>query len=251
MTTHKKHTFQPEFQAVIQDAVQSLRASLSGTLHSIYVYGSVAEGRAVPGRSDLDLTLVLNSSLTSAEKYALTSLDTALTSRHHSVTKIGFDTGLLTEATSPAQQAVWSYWLANFCLPVYGEDLTLKLPPVSLNREIVHGINGDFPVLVRTNLMQLEKRPPLNEIRRIKRETSRRLLRATALLWRDYSSCTYPLPLVLMAEKATGLYPDKCHALNFLLRQAEEPDTAITHFNVVAGTFSRWLREEEKRLLGR
>lgn len=52
-----KYTFQPEFQNVIQDAVQSLCTALPGILHSIYVYGSVAEGRAVLGRSDLDLTL--------------------------------------------------------------------------------------------------------------------------------------------------------------------------------------------------
>ena len=82
--------------------------------------------------------------------------------------------------TSAEEQPVWAYWLAHFCLPVWGDDLTLKLPVVTLNREIIHGINGDFPVLVRTNLMQLQKSPPLTEIRRIKRETARRLLRATA-----------------------------------------------------------------------
>ena len=33
-----KYTFQPEFQNVIQDAVQSLCTALPGILHSIYVY---------------------------------------------------------------------------------------------------------------------------------------------------------------------------------------------------------------------
>lgn len=42
-----KYTFQPEFQDVIQDAIHSLCTALPGVLHSIYVYGSVAEGRAV------------------------------------------------------------------------------------------------------------------------------------------------------------------------------------------------------------
>ncbi|EBS6254467.1 nucleotidyltransferase domain-containing protein, partial [Salmonella enterica subsp. enterica serovar Chester] len=151
-----KYTFQPEFQNVIQDAVQSLCTALPGILHSIYVYGSVAEGRAVPGRSDLDLTLVLHRPLSAAEKTILRCLDKALTARHSSVSKIGFDTGLLSEVTSAEEQPVWAYWLAHFCLPVWGDDLTLKLPVVTLNREIIHGINGDFPVLVRTNLMQLQ-----------------------------------------------------------------------------------------------
>ena len=234
-----KYTFQPEFQAVIQDAVQSLYTALPGVLHSIYVYGSVAEGRAVPGRSDLDLTLVLHRSLSAAEKTILRSLDKALTARHSSVSKIGFDTGLLSEVTSAEEQPVW------------GDDLTLKLPVVTLNREIIHGINGDFPVLVRTNLMQLQKSPPLAEIRRIKRETARRLLRATALVWNDYENCTYPLPLPQMAGKAIALYPEKRHAITFLLGQTEEPDTGIIQFIAVAGTFSRWLRDEEKRLLSR
>ena len=246
-----KYTFQPEFQNVIQDAVQSLCTALPGILHSIYVYGSVAEGRAVPGRSDLDLTLVLHRPLSAAEKTILRCLDKALTARHSSVSKIGFDPGLLSEVPSAEDQPVWAYWLAHFCLPVWGDDLTLKLPVVTLNREIIHGINGDFPVLVRTNLMQLQKSPPLAEIRRIKRETARRLLRATALVWNDYETCTYPLPLPQMAGKAIALYPEKRHAITFLLGQTEEPDTGIIQFIAVAGTFSRWLRDEEKRLLSR
>lgn len=154
------------------------------------------------------MTLVLHRPLSAAEKTILRCLDKALTGRHSSVSKIGFDTGLLSEATSAEEQPVWSYWLAHFCLPVWGDDLTLKLPVVTLNREIIHGINGDFPVLVRTNLMQLQKSPPLAEIRRIKRETARRLLRATALVWNDYETCTYPLPLPQMAGKAIALYPE-------------------------------------------
>lgn len=43
-------SFQAEFTGVIDDAVRRLAATLDDVLHSIYVYGSVAQGKAMVGR---------------------------------------------------------------------------------------------------------------------------------------------------------------------------------------------------------
>lgn len=44
----------PPHRAAIQEAVRAYRRHVRADLHSVYVRGSVARGRAVPGVSDLD-----------------------------------------------------------------------------------------------------------------------------------------------------------------------------------------------------
>lgn len=50
---------QPEFELLVEDARKSISSGLDNLLDGLYLYGSVARGTAVLGRSDLDLTLVL------------------------------------------------------------------------------------------------------------------------------------------------------------------------------------------------
>ena len=50
---------QPECQGVPTAAADMLAGEFRSQLHSAYLYGSVARGNAVPGRSDIDLLAVL------------------------------------------------------------------------------------------------------------------------------------------------------------------------------------------------
>nr|WP_237886437.1 nucleotidyltransferase domain-containing protein [Pseudomonas sp. PGPR40] len=59
-----------EVQSQFQDLLADVCMTLTGSeplLDGIYLYGSVARGNAVPGVSDLDLTLVLHSPPTSQD----------------------------------------------------------------------------------------------------------------------------------------------------------------------------------------
>ncbi|EEP89532.1 nucleotidyltransferase domain-containing protein [Yersinia kristensenii] len=50
---------QREFEIVVENVCYLLNQQLSNLIHSIYIYGSVAEGSAVPYQSDLDLSIIL------------------------------------------------------------------------------------------------------------------------------------------------------------------------------------------------
>ena len=50
----------PEFQEVVSVVVDSLLSDLPNQIDGIYLYGSVPRGTAVVGRSDLDVSIVLN-----------------------------------------------------------------------------------------------------------------------------------------------------------------------------------------------
>jgi hypothetical protein len=56
----KSNKLQPEFSNVVAHVVAKLKKSFPELIHSLYVYGSVAEGLAKAGKSDLDMTIIFN-----------------------------------------------------------------------------------------------------------------------------------------------------------------------------------------------
>jgi len=62
---------QGAFLPVLEDVRLRLGDDAVPSVHSVYVYGSVATGLAVPGHSDLDLSLILDRTPSSSEKAVL------------------------------------------------------------------------------------------------------------------------------------------------------------------------------------
>ncbi len=51
--------FQQDYMPVLLDVIKQLKAGLVDSLHSIYVFGSVARREAKAGMSDLNLTVIV------------------------------------------------------------------------------------------------------------------------------------------------------------------------------------------------
>ncbi len=105
---------QPQFQDLLVDVCMTLTRS-EPLLDGIYIYGSVARGDAVPGVSDLDLTLVLHSPPALQDLEMLESKKRTLESRHNEVTKIDFDIGSCFEVLAADNRMSWGYWLKHRC----------------------------------------------------------------------------------------------------------------------------------------
>ncbi len=88
---------QPEFWLVIEYVVSKLTHSFHELIHSIYVYGSVAEGRAKTGKSDLDMTIVFRQKLAQTTTEQLAKIHAELERNNSTVSKIEFDCGFLEE----------------------------------------------------------------------------------------------------------------------------------------------------------
>lgn len=98
---------QPEFSHLIETALQSLQTSLAGKLHSVYLYGSVAKGSAIPFLSDLDLSLVFNEPIRSEEAKYLAQLTLDLQLQFPIVSKIDFGPGHVEEILNPREKYRW------------------------------------------------------------------------------------------------------------------------------------------------
>lgn len=109
--------YQSEFQQLITESVNRLRALLDKDLHSIYIYGSVAKGQAVPYKSDIDFCVIINQPInlstyqpiSQMKASYLVQLQEALASDYQVVSKVDFDIGTYSEVTDRANLYSWGY----------------------------------------------------------------------------------------------------------------------------------------------
>ncbi|MBG4839767.1 nucleotidyltransferase domain-containing protein, partial [Pseudomonas aeruginosa] len=102
---------QAAFRPLLDDLRRTLaRPPFERAVHSIYLYGSVARGEAITGRSDLDLTLVLRDPPSPELTAQLETAPLAFPARPPGVTKIGFDLGHQDPARRPGTPRTWGVW---------------------------------------------------------------------------------------------------------------------------------------------
>ena len=144
ITLPKYKEIQPEYTSVVGEVITKLTSNFSDLVHSLYVYGSVATGRARLGKSDLDLTVIFNNEPSQTTTDKLLVIQSELEINNPIVSKIDFDCGVLPQVLNPKSIFSWGYWLKHHCVCVYGENLSLKFSPFKPSKAIAIAVNGSF-----------------------------------------------------------------------------------------------------------
>ncbi|MET4580505.1 nucleotidyltransferase domain-containing protein [Ottowia thiooxydans] len=235
---------QPEFVDVVNDALDSLRKELGPVLDSLYLYGSVARGKAQRGKSDLDLTLILTRSLATHEMRSLERVRSDLQDRHPEVSKIDFDIGVLEDVLSPDNLYSWGYWLKHECRCIYGTDLALRFKAFQPSRSIAQAINGDYMQVLGDYVICINAAEGHAEMQRLQKEAARKLLRATNVL-RPLSDSYWPVSLADYAEYFSASHPEMAHHVEFFLTHANTPYASSEAFNDKLVFFLAWMKKCE------
>jgi predicted nucleotidyltransferase len=161
----------PAYVAVVADCVVEITRALGATLHGLYLYGSVATGRARRPASDLDLLVVTLSAVD------VTALEVDLSARHRDmVREVGVSRGTLAEVWADDAEGVGGRcFLKHYCLPLAGVDLRAQLPACRPSREVADGFNGDLSAACRAWRSTVDTPGTAQN-------AARRLLRAAATL---------------------------------------------------------------------
>lgn len=235
---------QPEFVDVVNDALESLRRELGAVLHSLYLYGSVSRANAHPGKSDLDLTLVLSRSLAPQETHSLERVRTGLQDRHPEVSKVDFDIGVLDDVLNPDNLNSWGYWLKHECRCIHGADLALRFQAFPPSRSIAQAINGDFVQALSDYVTRISHAEGSEAMQRLQKEAARKLVRATNVL-RPLSDSYWPVSLADYAEYFSASHPEMTGQIEFFLTHANAPYASSEVFNEKLVFFLAWMKKCE------
>jgi len=225
-----------------------LLGPLGHRVDSAYLYGSVARGDAVLGRSDVDVVLVLAGKPTVQDDIDIEAARRALETRHPEVSKVDFDVGFLEEVLAPENLHRWGFWLKHHCRCIYGYDLAGGIDPFLPSRRIARAVNGDFSYMLDGYAHRIGTESDPVTIARFAREASRKLIRATNML-RPVASDFWPESLEDHITLFVKTYPQMAqHAAFFHSFAApsgdEPPQVVTTDFVDRLRAFSAWMQQE-------
>lgn len=243
ITVPKHSAFQPAFSSVVAQVVAALCLRFPNLIHSLYVYGSVAEGRAIIGKSDLDITLVFHDELRQPIAEELTAIQLELEKSYPIVSKIDFDCGLLHQVMLPDNRLSWGYWLRHHCVCVYGDDLGRRFPVFKPAKAIAVAVNGDFMSVLDKLLSQMQSSTDEHKILQLQRAAARKLIRATSIL-RHEQDDDWPETLQEHCIKFKCRYPSLSDSIDDLLATSYEPLGDVDNFRMRIMAFARWLNTE-------
>ncbi|WP_298958205.1 nucleotidyltransferase domain-containing protein [uncultured Roseibium sp.] len=232
--------FQTDFHSLLQEVRDRFSPQTLTLVHSVYIYGSIATGKAVAGRSDLDLTLILNKAPSKHDSDLIESKRRNFEIANPIVSKVDFGIGFLEDIVSVDASLAWRYWLKHHCRCIAGEDLAEDIPLFRPSRSLALEVNGDFEqVLGKYHRLLLVSRPASNNGRLV-REASRKLIRSTNMLRKD-RDIDWPDTLEEHVARFQGLFPDHRDELQYFFQQAREPVAEPEYFAGRLEAFVGWM----------
>ncbi len=230
-----------EYVPVIDGVIKDLTAQFPDRLHSIYVYGSVARGNAVKGKSDLDLLVVFNAKPDSSEQAEVKQLAEKLSaSVRPSLREVGIEVTDLKEVTSPENLYGWGAYVAIFCLCIWGEDLAKTFPRFKLTPEIAFGFNGDIEAAVQKFTEQIRSEDDDEKLLLLCSQMSRKLIRTSysMILSRTQISTS---SLQTQVSLFTEYFPTKKTELDQLLEWTTDPTSDKQELSKMLQNYGSWL----------
>ncbi|MGD6833910.1 nucleotidyltransferase family protein [Sutcliffiella halmapala] len=160
----------------IKDSVERLQKLFPRKLHSVYVYGSVARGDALPCKSDLDLLALFDGNLSQEEFTELKTLSSDLSHTYRFlVREVGIAVAYYDYALDPVNYYEQAF-LKELCVCVHGEDLRGRFGPYKLTPEIAISFNGDICEVLNRTISRLETVSTV-EFKSISQGFARKLIR--------------------------------------------------------------------------
>jgi hypothetical protein len=233
---------QPEYQDVPGAAAGLLSGELGSRLHSAYLYGSVARGNAVPGRSDVDLIAVLLAAPTDQDRHRATRAEQALTRRFPVLFSAGVGLTHLQEVRSPAQRYGLQVFLRELAVCICGRDLRPELPATKPSAAVAAGFHTDTRAVLARARETLATSTDPEVVRSACRGASRRMVQvAFAVVMARRGG--WATVLEEQAAAVGAAFPEWAEAARRAAEQGRQPVADAEVVQELLDTFGRWAED--------
>ncbi len=210
---------QPVFATVLDEIIHVFQTEFPIELHSLYVYGSVAQGTAVVEKSDLDLCVVFHSPADDLER-KISEIQSHIMSVYPMFPKIDVDIGFLEDVLDQKNYKRWGAWIKFFCHFLAGEDLSAHFKDIQIDRSVVQAINQGYDQDIQGYFSALEIHDQtLQERINSKKSLIKRMIRLVPLTWNEIE--TWPLNLNETLAQAMQNDPEHKVIFQYLLEELE------------------------------
>ena len=147
------------YKPIVADVLDAVIKKYAKDLESIYLYGSVATGKAIKGGSDLDILLVLKGNLDKKLTKSVAGLEKSLSKKYINILRgVGLGITNVREVKSLKERDGLLCYVKHLCVCIYGNDLTKNVPSFKPTKALAKGFNGDIAQKLRLNRSKFLKR---------------------------------------------------------------------------------------------
>jgi len=229
---------------IVKTAVKEYQKGFNTNIQSIYVRGSIAQGTAIKGISDLDIIIILNNSVSEDDKKLLLKIEKSLKKQFPFVKY--YNINLTTkEQIKKSKKLLFFLKIQSVC--VYGTDISIKLPKIKPGKNTT----------IHTPYLELILNERYEEI--LKNNNKEQIKNSCSALMKVILRVGYEL--VAKREKAftrdlyfcykgfIKYYPGKDKEMYQVLDLALNPTSNKKEiFNIMDG-FGKWLDGEAKKTI--
>jgi uncharacterized protein len=239
---------QPEYAGVPEEAARLLVGELGSRLHSGYLYGSVVRGNAVPGRSDLDLVVVLRAPPSQQDRSGGGRVEAALLQRFPLLAGAGVVLTHLQEVRSPEQRYGMQVFLRELSVCICGQDLRPGLPRTRPSAAVAAGFHLDTGLVLDRARAALAASDDPEVVRRACRLASRRMVQGAfaVVMARDGVWATV---LEEQAAAVAAAFPQWARAAWRAAEQGRRPVAEAAVVRELLAGFGRWVQEALGRVI--
>lgn len=238
----------PQFENMIKVTTEKIQSALDSKLHSLYLYGSVATGRAKTGQSDLDVLLVLQEEPTEPTNKQIRDIKTELSDAFvKQVREVGIARTYLAEIEEGSESLGLHVFLKHLCLCLSGKDLRKDIGKFKPTKRVAAALNGDAPEVLERLWRKYEDAKSQNEKSRIRASIARKILR-TGLCFAMAQKEVWATERNAMAQLFLSCYPEHRQHIDIALQATDEFLPVTTDQLQSIKEFSQWVAHEAKRV---
>ncbi len=208
------------------------------------MYGSVATGKAVEGKSDLDILLVLKDAPNNELSEKISVLEKNLSEKYEPKLRgVGLTVTNVGEVTSEKEKYGYMCYIKHLCVCIYGNDVTKDVPAFHPSREVAKGFNGDIKESLLSYKSKIENADSETELKKLSQEVSKKIVRTGFSLVMPRSG-SWSTDLQSSFDTFLYYYPEKTEEMSIALAWAKAGSSDKMVVIKFINTFGQWLSEE-------
>jgi len=230
----------PPWSEAVDYARQLEVRRLGGRLHSLYLRGSVARGRAIAGRSDLDLFAVLFDDKQGDAPPPPWSQNLEFQRKFPFVSSV--ESSHITLANVQGPFHYYRFVMKTSALCIHGEDLLPQIAPCKADAPIAEEWFRIFPHLIDQLVNDLNEAQDGRRKKNLCQDMMKAFLRAGFLLVMKRQNA-YTRDLYPSYQCFSNFYPERERAMWRCLELAVSPTADPQEFLPLVAEFSGWMRK--------
>ena len=222
------------------DEVKERVLALTEKIHSLYLYGSVATGKAKSPTSDLDILVVMQEPLAEELNRKFVELGGKLSQKYEELFReVGIGVTDVGEVLHGDDPLGWRFFMQVLCVKLHGDDLYDEVERFQPTTQLARELQSDLSRVLKSAITKIETHSGFRQKLAI-RAAMKKIIRAAFGLVMERENY-WTVDLSKMKEICCKHYAERAEAMDEVQKLLHEEEPSSFRAIVLIKQFGSWL----------